>query len=304
MPTHAPGRFRTLAPLAALCTLAAACSPFEFEAQELVLRHDSEGDSLELGIVYEGLSCGDQGNDPLAVSVEAMQRIVAGDRYFMLLAWPFLFDFDRPRVESDPEELPTEWEVRAQDLMRSLEVTEAVLFEDEQGRLGAVQRLRLENASKSIATLNAWLNVVVIESLKENAEEDGDLDGRTRDLMLAHARSGKPWILLVRGGFEVRVPLSRALAARQLAALATPPDEHSLQDRGVAADLLASLSEISFADELLVLRFLPDEEGRVVFRFHLPDSPYDERLRRALQDGDVGVPAHTLAWARERARGQ
>lgn len=303
MSTLAFGRIRCLASLAALCTLATACSPFEFEAQELVLRHDSEGDSLELGIVYEGLSCGDQGMDPLAASVEAMQRMLAGDRYFVLLGWPFVFDLESSQVAIGPEQLPTELDERAKSLTRSLEVTDAVLFDDQQGRLCAVQRLRLAHASSSIATLNDWLNFIAIEPLKETAAEEQDLDARTRDLVLDHARSGKPWVLLVRGGFEVRVPMSNALAARQLADLAAHPDADSLQTRGAAADLLASLSEVSFADELLVLRFLPDEEGRVVFRFHLPDSPYDEQLRRALQDGDVGVPAHTLAWARERARG-
>lgn len=306
MPISAPGWFQRLTLPAALCTFAAACAPFEFEAQELFLHHDVEHDALELGIVYEGLICGDMGEDPLATSVDAIGRIAAGERYFILLGWPFVFDLDTPQIEFELEDLPSELEPRVRDWMSSIRITESALFRDEHGHLGALQRLRWENASAGIATLNSLISHSVVESLEEDGaeDEDEDLDARTRNLMLGHAKSGKPWVLLTRGGIELRVPMSRSQAARQLASLARPPDDDDLQARRMVADLLAPLSEIAFANELLVLRFLPNEAGRVELRFTDLDSPYEDRLQSALEEEQIEVTPRTLAWARERAQGQ
>lgn len=272
-----------VAGLAGFATLA-ACTPFRFEAQEVSLRHQAERDLLEVGILYEGLHDEDEEQ---AASV--LSRLAMGERVFVIYDWPFVADLDDEDepLEVDPDgKLPEELRRRLKAVVESVHVTGAGLFQDEAGHLGAWQRVVLPRASEAFAAIDGLISLAVIESLEDDGE---DCDERTSGLLRAHAEGGGPWLRLVDGGFEVCVPLSRPGAADLLRTLmpSEPADEESeLMERAdeahLAAGLLAPLTEIEFADELLVLRFLPDESGWLRFRFRRPSWTYDGLLAEEL----------------------
>lgn len=284
---------RRRAALLALSLAAAACTPFRFEAEEVRVRHDREADALELSLVYEGLHARSPREDGLRDALDAVRRMAAGERLFVLVDWPLVIDLDAadPELEVEIEELTPELAERARALAASLRVDEVELFEDGDGRLGCRQRLRLDGARAGVDTLNALVNAALAAiEVGEGAEieVDGwDVDARTRELMLAHARRGDPWLALAEGGFEVRIPLSRRQAAqalRALAPVATPGDDARRPD---VSGLFGALTEVDFAGELLVLRFLPDGTGAVRFRFERHEWRYDDALRRALLEEGV-----------------
>jgi len=262
--------------LAALAALSAACASYDFERQDVAFRHLPETDTLELIVVSHGLlETGRESGGEVAADAE-------GARHVILFGWPF--EFDLPDIEeslvgADPAEHPLA--ERAAVWLSGIEVDSAVVWSDEDGKSSLYQRLRVPHASEGLALLSELINAECVKDAEwENLPPT--FDARTRELFEAHARGGVPWAAFERRGLVVRLPGSPAAAARFLA------EAVEVGDEGVKA-LAAALTELSVADGVIELAFLPDATGWV--RLTLRRKPGEDDKPLSLpESARLGAP--------------
>lgn len=320
----------------AIGLLAAAfssCLAFQYEEQEVHVRHDVETDRLEIAIVYTGVygpaseytyerraddlgavaeSDADRGDS--ASGLEGAARFVAdvgaGRRYFLFYDWPFVIDLDSTRFQ-DPVEVAREETLR-QALVafgKGIRVDRSALFVDGEGELGIVQHWVVPELSSGLGVVNDLINSALLEHraafLSSSAEEGevtfGDLSSATRLRWLERAEAGEAWIAATRGGFEVSLPLSSAEFARALGSIVGEVSS------GGAADLLVplalALSEITHQDGILTARLLPSETGWLSFVFERAEAEADEGLLDLLQEREAPIQVLSRDQARALARG-
>ena len=269
-------------PAILVALLASSCASFQFEHQEIQLRHDAEGDALDVLLIYEALHAHGEKADELQVGLDALEGIVRGHRHFIVLDWPWEADLD----DLDPEEMEGELEERFLAYVPRVSLQQKGFFRDDEGRLGLYQHLRFESVSELVELANEALN----ESLREEAEDGivgeelGWLDDPTRRLWAEHAKEGRAWFGLRGGALEISGPLSPAAAAKILSGMLAQSAK-AAEDPG-ASELLVQLfrpmTALHLEDQRAILRYDPDEDGLIVFRFARPGWEHEPRLQDAL----------------------
>src|SRR5262245_22172717 len=119
-----------------LALLGCPACDLKYLDQEVLLRHDPATDSLEVLLIYRGLTATGDSPDALGKALVIARRILAGRREFEVSGWPGHLDLDDPAAYQglEPE--------CAQALQAiSIEAQEA--FIDPEGRFSAYQLLRI-----------------------------------------------------------------------------------------------------------------------------------------------------------------
>ncbi len=287
-----------------LLLAAGACAPVKFANQEIDLRHDAEADILEVTLTYEGLTPRPaavynthDGTPPKPLGGEArleeastwLRRLAAGERVFILVDWPFVFDLDEPGglelpVGEEGEKPSAVDEQRLRTLVDSIEMLEAQLYIDEEtGRLAARQHLRWSELAAGLATINDGLNAALREDLEkvgEGSVNDQELSPESRDLLRAHVRDGRPWIAVVKGALEIRIPITPADFAKGM----ERPDLASAAevDLDFARPMLKA-SSVTADESGIRVHYAPNEEGVIHVPVEHDDVEYDDQLEQHMR---------------------
>ncbi len=274
-------RYPALLPILfwAFASLQSGCD-IHFTGQEIRLRFQEAEDSLEVLLIYRGMCVPDDSEKAIAKGVEHAARLLEGRREFSFGGWIFHTDLDDPEIEKDldPE---------TAGVLRGIELEEVGAFLDPEGRLSGYQLFRIPAFSRALECLNRHLSTQAIEEAGPDLSKPIHpcFDEATQSLWLERARSGSPWISFRDGGFEVDLPMTRAVAKhfqRQLIEEVAAPDEKE-DSRGLAA-LLSHLESLQFEDERVLLRFAAPA-GIFQFASRNPEVQYRPGLLDALKAG-------------------
>ncbi|MBK8177549.1 MAG: hypothetical protein IPK67_01300 [Planctomycetes bacterium] len=306
----------------ALAIQLSACTPIHCGEQGVYLRHDPAADTLTLLVIYDSVttpphSPSAEGPDAklLADHRAFAERIVAGERVFMIHGWPFVVDLEsllppggqdraeepglpesgagRDAASADSEDPRDRITAEALWILGGTKVLSSGFCTGSQGRLSIHQEIRFRGISRLLELARRAVCLGVIEQLEESEASQPDRaeaasgrwDARTRELMSKAARVGRgpgepwPWITLGDGHLSVDVPMSQAYGATVLKLLIADL-ARSESDRDLLAGLLSHLESIQLADEHLLLRWKADGP---LFTFPEPkDFVYDGTLARRL----------------------
>jgi len=199
--------------IAGLMALAPACTPVEFDGQELELTYiqkEGEPDALELFVRYRGLHAPsglflENDGNTLREAVAWVRRLERRERVFILQGWPLDFD-----LEEDAEGEGEESEVEAQ-LRAAVRVAEASVYLDQDGRLCADQRLLWTDVQGSLTAMNrTWTRELAAELNPEAMKKE--FDEASSVIFLRHLEEERPWLELNAQRLRLTIPLSlRAL---------------------------------------------------------------------------------------------
>lgn len=279
MSLQMPKSLRSCLAVACAASLALAGCDLEFPEEEVLVERDAAADTLDLFVLYRGVTADDDSPEAIEKAVAAAERILGGRRQFMFLDWPFHFDLDSPELAADaaPE---------ARRLLDGVTVERAGACLDRDGRLSGYQRIRFREASAWFDLVNAAASRAVLEAAESGELGDGApwLDARSRDLLVERARSGRPWVTLERNGVEIDVPVTAAAASGALRALSKEND--------VFSSALVSLCRYLKVDaERTIARFGDPEPGGLVrFSLRRDDVTYSPALLDALAERGLVDP--------------
>ncbi|MFT7670395.1 MAG: hypothetical protein ACI8X5_003103 [Planctomycetota bacterium] len=280
--------------LALLVLGTGACGAFDFQSQELALKHDLEGDSFELELIYRGVERGRQpvpeGGDPYSPApfttrdvergLEALQRIAQGQRYFMLFESSVAVDLDeieeRLGTELEKEE-PDNLASAALRLAKGIEVLEAQVFLDDDERVAVRQVIRINNARQALALLNSYLHGATRRGAESGDFKTGSakfFDDETRAAFLADAQAGRTWVTLSGAEIVLDLPLTPASVAGSMKMVVQ--EEVAMQAKAHSPEmaLLNLIQEIEAADGRLKLTFGADDGG--AWRIFLGEDAAEE----------------------------
>lgn len=295
------------------------CAAFEFQSQELRMRHDAENDSLDFTLLYLNVEASrdssgsgllspseGQGRPDQESSVDVIEAMASGRRYFVVYDWPWVFDLDSTDIDEavdDPvlEALRLAWK----EVVDGVHVRRSMLFVDETGELGMFQAVSLEEASRRIGVLNAAVGTYLAsehESVRGLIQDEAGLSPETLERWKERGRQGQPWFVLAGGGFELRVPLSAEELARVIEALVSESAENPKIASGFVAPLAKAMTSLTHQDGLLTARFLPADGGWLNFRFERPAPSTKGRLLTGLREREVPIPTMDVEAARTLIR--
>lgn len=279
----------------ALIGLLAACD-IEFQAQTIRLHHEAATDSLEIGLLYEGLVLGDANKRTQAG--DAAERILAGRREFMFGRWPLYFDLEdqekslRKELDGLLEEEPSgPVRARARLLQRWLaalgriEVEQVGIFRDEQDRLGGYQKIRIRDLQAFVELTNDSISDWVQREVAD-PQATPELDARTRPLLLAHAIARRPWLWFEGDQLNFEVPLSREAFSRMIRECGqglASIDANDVPFVRLFGHLLASARQLRFDHEVLGGSLRSSDSACIEFELLFESLPYADTLRAELE---------------------
>jgi hypothetical protein len=257
-----------------------ACD-LKYVDQEVLIQHDPATDSLDVLLIYRGLTATADTPDAVGKALAIAQRILGGRREFEVNGWPWHFDLDDPAAcdGMEPE---------CAQVLQGISIEAQEPFLDPEGRLSAYQLLRVPGFAQGLDCLNRSISRQVLENAGD-AKPDGMIDERTIGLWVERAQSGAPWIhhRLIRsqeGVFEFDLPASDATADAVQRALI---DEITMKSKGGEwrdlASFLAHLQSFKREDERVVLRIGAPVTGVFHFSSHNEEVPYFPGLLQALE---------------------
>ena len=296
--------------LVVLCSLLATACDLRVESQEVHVRHDAAVDSLEVLLIYCGVTTETSDAEATDKGLKALRRLLEGRREFYFLNWPLYWDLDRISEECREElgephlDHPDSPEGRnrarndqcdnwALMVMDRFEWIEQGVFVDD-GKLCGFQRFRIRQVSEVVEIANRAMHAQLIE-----AEEGGDLesdvfDSATLGALVASAQRGEPWLSLDADGWSIDLPIAReslqSLWARAFRALL----EADATDQG---ELLESARALSGLVTTLDLRHgraratLGNAGGDFRMELVSPVVEDDGAFLRIVQDQNVAQPA-------------
>ncbi|MFG0317501.1 MAG: hypothetical protein ACF8XB_09520 [Planctomycetota bacterium JB042] len=277
-----------------LVPLALSACDVEFRTQEVLLRHDPTTDTAELFLIH-----GDLVSDRPSRGADAVERLLAGEREFVVASWPLHFRVDAweedvRRVVADPDSAGTERRLAtgALAVLERITLVESGLFLDAEGRPGGWQRFRLRDASAAVARLNEMISWAVLAAVAAgDLAPDDDLDARTISLWTGHAEAGRTWFALHGGRLVVDVPLSKRAAARALselvAGLARERDDVFAR---LLSAILADVEALEIARERLHVELRPaDESGTFSWSIENPEIVPSDALLTELRSRGVEI---------------
>ena len=305
-------RLAALAVVGASAFVAACIFPdpdFWIVQSEYHVRYMEDADTIQLVELHHGLGAHD-----VEVAADAVEQLVAGWRRFPPEGgWLFVLDMDEEGFWAWEEEF--EGGERPEDVqeliagLKSVEpllrVERAGLFIDDEGRLSLFRDVRIEAATRLAGLASDYANLQLRHAENEPGEFQPDapvFDVRTRELWREAAEADHSWAAIEGGGLVLRVPMTRANAARCMAHLlgeAAAPDGRSV------VEFFEHVRTVEVQDELAVLSIHPGEDGW----FHFIGDPTkivgdDSALRDELEERghsleDSRAPAELRPWLSE-----
>ncbi|MBL8767334.1 MAG: hypothetical protein JNL94_08225 [Planctomycetes bacterium] len=302
--------------LLAGATSIAGCD-LEFESQDVVIRHDVEGDALDVLLVYYGVSAGDgsalrffpdggEMDDARARSLEkgvaAFERIAAGEREGMIVDWPLHVTLDRWKNEdeaklADPEATAQEKADAAARLpiYELVTLVECGAFLDDAKRLCGFQRVRIHPLSKFEALLNAHFDALAREDARDADDRDDPIGVALR---AAKADAKTPWFRFDRGTLQIDVPMSMA----ERASVIRDAAEHVMKSDHIASngftkgagmwslfgEWLATAPSVALEKDRMRATF-GTGDAPIRWTIMCPDRPYDPTLYEALKSRNVSL---------------
>jgi len=274
MRTH----FRASAALIALLLslLGAGCE-IQFAEEEVSLRYDESTDTLEVLLVYCGISASDDSEKNVRKAVETSQRLLSGWRAFSVPFWPGGCDLDDPDLLKDLD-------AESAQVLGSISLEEVGAFLDGAERLSGYQVLKVPAFTRALDCLNRAISRAVLAAVERG---EGticpDFDARSHELWVERARSGAPWIRLQDGLFVVDLPVTPETALKlQRNLLEELGLDRGRDDWGWLASVLLHLRSFSIEEEEWVLVFGAPGGGPFRFTFRDRDAVYRPALREAL----------------------
>lgn len=276
--------------------LLAGCAPIRYSAEEVLLRHDAEADTLEVLILYEGIQANPQdgGKDGLAVAEEFSSRVALGRREFMIFDWPLHLDLeglvgDLANVPEDATDPWSAWKREGLVHLGAIRVVASGYYAGEKDSLSLYQRFRVERASRLVEWFDRALRIWIDE-----ARAQGTLDKKmpvlapeTRAAWVELAAAKGRWLRLADGGIEVKLPMSPTDAAGVFAVVLGPGWSDVEDVKGPAA-FAAALTEIEIGSGHLRLAWKA-KDGVLALRLAGPKE-YDGSLAKRLRSGDALPP--------------
>jgi len=286
-----------------------ACSPIEFQGQDLRITHDPTADTIELDLVYHhvtapasssqkgGRAQTQRGFEDLLKAVATVERMSGGEKLFIPLAPIFLFDLDDEADELRAQ-LQTDQPGEAQsylDMIERISIVTAQVSKDEKGHVKIHQTIRFDGAKKFTAELNKALRdgflLWVAESEHPSNGSESLLDPETIKAWNEEASAGKNWLRWEGTTLIASVPMTPGSTARLLHStyleLAREPEESA---RIGMARLFALVSEIHTDDGRLTIHLAPNDQNSLIFSIPGNDREYRPNLVDALEA--KGFPFH------------
>ena len=258
---------RALVPL-----LLASCASYEFQEQDVLLRHDPETDQLELVLVYQGLIENGEDSAPAAVADGG------GARHLIVSGWPWEFSFDEIEKEMADNEHPLA--KRGLDITRGVSVVESGLFRNGGGALCLHQRVLVSDASGLLELVDAWVASVFTADQFDFAEAGKAWNEDSVKLWIERAKAKGSWASFEDGGLVLRLPMTKEGAARGLVAVLRVARD----DAAEFDEFLGPLTSIELINDECVLRFLPDDSGWLRMHFN---KQVDDGAKRVTVDASL-----------------
>jgi hypothetical protein len=269
--------------------LACGCnSPIDISQQEVRVRYDAATDACDLLLIYKGLTATSEKDVPRALD-DVLIPALKGRREFVI-AGVHHWNLDDPKKPTD---------LRALRANESVKLEEAGIFLDED-KLAGFQRFRMRGVSHALRDWNQMVSEDLLDVARGARLDENDLlDARSRELVLARARSGEPWVRLLPSELEIDLPLSRATTKelrKQVAKSIACSAEMSW-----LAKPLSYVTALRVEDERLVMRLGSPDDGLYTFVLGGPKSDYSPALLEALRERGY-APDPTLSLEAVRAK--
>ena len=290
-----------LVALALLLLCLPACGKFDFQGQDLALRHDAVADTLDLELTYKGVrmpsvtttrentqtgAAEPGGIDGVCAAIEA---VAARQRYFMLFYKALELDLDKLTAELRVEQTasPREENRALLALMESTSVSSAVVYMDQEGRLGIRQQIHLKGARRAMALLNRALHTSVLESDAAGifaVRTKNYFDDATCAALVAEAKLGTPWVRWNKADLIIDLPLSSATSARLLVLLLEElSEEDERSARAFAPVLFGLIKDMRVDQNRTRLTLSAGRDGRLHMQLEEDEREYDDTLLRELR---------------------
>jgi hypothetical protein len=257
--------------------LACGCnSPIAFTDQEARVRYNPSDDSLDLLLVYRGITATSDDADVVAKALdEHLVPILNRRREFVIQTMGY-WNLD---AEKDGKE-----DLRALRAAESFKLEEVATFLDDE-RLAGFQHFKIMRVSDALRDWNQMLSESILEQAKDGRLSEGDLDARSLELCVARARSGQPWVRLVEGEFEIDLPLTRA-TSRKLQQKVLVESIAGSDKPNWIAKAFSYVTSLRIEDERFVVRLGRPENGLYTFAFSgdKTKDDYSPKLLEALRD--------------------
>lgn len=188
--------------LAACLALLPLAGCLEFDAQDVVVRHDPAADRIDVLIVYRGLFAeggSGSGEKPLDKALQDLDQARQTGEFTFWNNWPLSVD------------LTKEGPAPVKALVQHVEVENGALFTDPRGVLCAWQFVRIHEAKLFLQKVNTLFELALqagLASSFDGAGPDHRADDDTREFVREFLRSGEKLIVLERGRIELRLPCS------------------------------------------------------------------------------------------------
>ena len=183
--------------------LALLPSCLEFDAQEIIIRHDADKDQIDCVLIYRGLHA--DGNlrradhERVESALAEYESVLETGKFALWSNWPAAFNL----AQTDRSPLAP--------LAEHIDIENGGLFTDPKGELCGYQFLRIRQASAFLDKANQLLKVALEGLLLtgiQSTELQHRFDAETRDLVREHLRSGQALLSLEGNRLAAHLPFS------------------------------------------------------------------------------------------------
>jgi hypothetical protein len=268
-----------------LVLAATSCdSAYRFEREELLFRYVPKDDSLLVLEVEHGIS-GDPGK-----ATDALESGVKGRRLYPAEGGFVHLDLDKTDTAVDPGKGQEHADLL--EFARSVQVVDARVFLDDQGRLSFLRLTRISKFRRMLELVNAQMN-------RDHAGEGANnpakpfepsypiFDEATRDLFKAAWSSGHAWLRIEGEAFVLDAPMTESNAARCLDWLV---HDAGRERTGDDPDWIGQMTSIELSKGHALLRYGEAPKQIVRFAFNEKHAPGDSApIQAELKDRGVAV---------------
>ncbi|HUP24996.1 MAG TPA: hypothetical protein VNB06_18905, partial [Thermoanaerobaculia bacterium] len=283
----------------ALLALQGCDAAFEASHPEGYLTYDANEDALRLVEIDAGLHATDDQQ-----AARALAEFLSGRRIYPPEGGFLSYDLDALEAPAETPEAEDPSDRLVSRLAKLAKVHECGLYQGEHGELGFWRVTDLAPAGEVLAAIDQVLSEMVMRKLSDPARYGADefvlwRDPESRELWLARARAGGPWVSIDGGRLLIDLPVSSVGAARALIEVVLKCEDEA--DRNLLAQIWrmevvggrARLWLGSAKSPMLHFGAGVSEEG-------VPPE-VDTGLVQAVSDAGLAVgDAETIRLARER----
>lgn len=256
----------------------AASGCVELIGQRISIYHDAAANRLDLLIYYDGIhdNVGDHDDGP----EQLRDAIANGD--VMFLDWPWHFQRAELREFVNNPDEPQAQRDLARSILDRVQATPVGHYRDHLDQIGALQRVRIEQADAFMQSLNDAWNLWLRE--RDRADDDPEL-ARTTARWDEAVVNDHTWIRLRGHALEFNIPVHPVdmprLKAAGLRSIIGAEMEASDVNHVIRALSAAPLSLIDHGDHLVIRIGEPDTPSTLRFTIREPDV-YEPNLEQEL----------------------